>query len=76
LAGGLAGCGRQAELDRPLPRLGQTKGPSAEQVTRDQAAARARREGAANADPRAPESVDEVRNQPLPAPPPSPPAPQ
>ena len=69
LAGVLAGCGRQAQLDRPGPLLGKPRTPTAQLVTRDQAAARARQDGAVNADPHAPRSVDEVRNQRLPTPP-------
>ena len=66
LGGALAGCGRQAELDRPGPLFGKPHKPSAQQLTREQAAAQARQDGAATADPHAPVSVDEVRNQPLP----------
>ena len=77
VGGALGGCGRQAELDRPAL-SGPPNPPSAERVARDQGADRARREGAANADPRAPISIDEVRNQPVLPPPASaaPPAPQ
>jgi hypothetical protein len=59
----LAGCGRQAELERPSPLIGKPKSPSAERVARDEAAARARRDAAGKADPIAPQSVDEVREQ-------------
>jgi hypothetical protein len=61
----LAGCGRQAELDRPGPFLGKPSAPSAEQTTREQSAANAKAAAAAVADPQAPLSVDEVRHQPL-----------
>ena len=61
---GLAACGKQGELERPAPLVGRPQGgPTSAQLTRDQAAARARQEGAANSDPQAPQSVDEVRNQ-------------
>jgi hypothetical protein len=79
VGGALGGCGRQAELDRPAyPLFGQPRTPGAERLARDVGADRARREGAANADPRAPISIDEVRNQPVLPPPASaaPPAPQ
>lgn len=66
-AGMLVGCGKQGELDRPAPLIGKAQaGPGQAKLTRDAAAARARGDGAANSDPPAPQSVDEVRNQGLP----------
>jgi hypothetical protein len=62
-AGALGACGKQGELERPAPLVGKAQtGPSAAKLKRDQAAARARNDGAVNADPQAPQSVDEVRN--------------
>lgn len=65
----LAGCGRRAQLDKPTAQS-KTYPPNTAQLTRQQAANRARAEGAKVGDPRAPQSVDEVRNQPLDPPPP------
>ena len=70
---GLAGCGRQAELDRPQPLVSKPPQPSAEALARDQAAARARAD-TVGADPVAPQTFDEVRNlgsAKTPTPPPS-----
>jgi hypothetical protein len=67
LGAALGGCGRKGGLDRPAtPLYGKAHPPNAQELTREQAANRARDEGALNADPQAPLSVDEVRNQPLP----------
>jgi hypothetical protein len=63
----LSACGRRATLDKPAPLIGETYKPTAEQLTRDESAARARKEGAVHADRVAPQSVDEVRTQRLPA---------
>ena len=63
LGGTLAGCGRQAEFERPRPLIGKPRQPSAAQLNRDAAAARARADGAVKADPQAPQSVDEVRDR-------------
>ncbi len=57
----LVGCGRQGALERPRPLFGRESTPSPQAVTRTQAAARARNEARAMGDPRAPQSVDEVR---------------
>ena len=67
-AAALAGCGKQADLDRPAPLFGHVRAPSAEALGRDQAAARARADGAASAGPqaKAPQSIDEVRNRGIP----------
>jgi hypothetical protein len=63
-AASLGACGKQAELERPKPLIGHGRPPpSAQQLTRDKAAARARDDGLATADPQAPQSVDEVRGQ-------------
>ena len=59
----LAGCGRQAMLERPRPLTGHPFTPNAEALTREQAANRALRDGAVGADPQAPQSVEEVRDQ-------------
>ena len=59
----LAGCGRQGELERPGPLFGKAPAAAPDAVTRDEGMARARRDGAARADPRAPLSNDEVREQ-------------
>ncbi len=59
----LAGCGRQGELERPRPLFGKPSTPAADAKSRDQAMARARADGAKHADPRAPQSIDEVREQ-------------
>jgi hypothetical protein len=61
----LAGCGRQAELARPQPMWGKPRPVGAQKLTRQQAAARARADAAPHADPVAPQSVEEVRDQPL-----------
>jgi hypothetical protein len=60
----LGACGRQASLDRPGPLTGRAAGshPGPERTERDQAAARARKDAVANADPTPPQSIDEVRN--------------
>lgn len=65
----LAGCGRQATLDRPGPFIGEPPTANAEQAQRLSSAANAKAAAAAVADPQAPLSVDEVRHQPLPRPP-------
>ncbi len=62
-AAALAGCGKQGDLERPAPLFHHTLTPSAQTLTREQAADRARADGADSADPQAPQSVDEVRNQ-------------
>jgi hypothetical protein len=54
----IAGCGRRAQLDRPAPLTGAA-------AAREQAANRAHDAGALVGDPQAPQSVDEVRNQPI-----------
>ncbi len=59
----LAGCGRQGELERPGPLFGRAPAAAPDAVARDEAMARARKDGAARADPRAPLSNDEVREQ-------------
>ena len=59
----LAACGRQGELEKPGPLFGKAPAVAPDAVTRDAAMARARSDGAARADPRAPASVDEVREQ-------------
>ena len=59
----LAGCGRQGELERPGPLFGRAPAAAPDVVARDEAMARARKDGAARADPRAPLSNDEVREQ-------------
>ena len=58
----LAGCGRQARLDRPAPLVGPRTEPSADTTSRRQAQARARRDADAAGHPRGPQSIDEVRN--------------
>ena len=57
---GLGGCGRQAHLERPRP-LAQHK-PGA-QFDREEAALRAKVDAAQRAQPRAPQSFEEVRDQ-------------
>lgn len=64
----LAGCGKQGELERPRPLVGQGVRPNAETRTRQEAAARARHD--ARSDEQAPQSTDEVRNQDAQLPPP------
>ncbi len=62
-AASLAACGRQGELERPSPLFGNPSTPSADAVTRDQATERARADAALRADPQAPQSIVEVRDQ-------------
>ncbi|HEY5413130.1 MAG TPA: lipoprotein [Caulobacteraceae bacterium] len=59
---GLAGCGKQGDLQRPAPLYGRTVTPNAQTSTRQAAAARARRDTASTAH-QAPQSADEVRNE-------------
>ncbi len=63
LALALCACGKQAELQRPSPLFGKPRQPSSAELGRDEAAARARADGAARSDAAAPQSVDEVRDQ-------------
>ena len=64
----LAGCGRQASLERPGPLTGRAAGTHAgpERTERDKAAARARADAVGKSDPVPPQSIDEVRNLGLP----------
>jgi hypothetical protein len=63
VAAALCGCGRQAQLDRPGPLTGRAAAhPTPERAVKDQAAARARADAAAYADPQAPQSIDEVKS--------------
>ena len=58
----VAGCGKQAELARPRPMFGGVPTqPTAEAADRDALARRAIADAAPHADPRAPESLDELR---------------
>ena len=59
----LCACGKQADLEQPRPMFGKPYQPSPAQLRRDEAAARAVADAAERADPRAPQSVDEVRGQ-------------
>ncbi len=59
----LGACGKQGELERPRPLIGHGTHPTADQRTRDAAAARARADGSVNADPQAPQSAEEMRAQ-------------
>jgi len=62
-AAALAGCGRQAQLDRPGPLTGRAAAhPTPERAAKDQAAARARADSAGLADPQGPQSIDEVKS--------------
>ena len=59
---GVGGCGKQAELARPRPMFGAAPTqPTAETATRDAMARRALADASPHADPRAPESLDELR---------------
>ena len=67
----LAGCGKQGELERPSPLVGHGASANAETRARQAAEADARQDAAKIADPQAPQSADEVRNDTtLPPPPP------
>jgi len=68
----LAGCGKQGELARPAPLIGHGTEANASTRARLAAEADARQNAGKIADPQAPQSADEVRNdgQQLPPPPP------
>ena len=58
----VAGCGKQAELARPRPIFGGAPTqPTAQAANRDALARRAIADAAPHADPRAPESLEELR---------------
>ena len=61
-AAGLAGCGHQDDLVVPPPMFGAAPQASTDQADARAAAARARTEGAAAADPQGPQSATEQRN--------------
>jgi outer membrane murein-binding lipoprotein Lpp len=62
-AAALAGCGRQAQLDRPGPLTGRPAAhPTPQRAAKDEAAARARADAAGRSDPEAPQSIDEVKH--------------
>ena len=61
-AAALAGCGKQGDLERPHPTFGQPPAPAAQASARDEAARRAFSDASVKANPRAPESIDELRN--------------
>ena len=68
----LAGCGKQGELERPRPLVGHQVQPNAITRSRQAAEARARGDARAVADPQAPQSVDEAREEGAQLPPPPP----
>ena len=68
----LAGCGKEGELDRPAPLIGHGTRANAETRARQAAEADARQDAAKIADPQAPQSADEVRNDGAQLPPPPP----
>ena len=68
----VAGCGKQGELQRPAPLIGRGTEPNAATRARQAAEADARQNAGRIADPQAPQSADEVRNDGARLPPPPP----
>ncbi len=61
LAAALAGCGKQGDLQRPHPLSGRPATATTAQADARDAAHRALADGAAKSGPRAPASIDELR---------------
>ncbi len=68
----LAGCGKQGQLERPAPLIGNGTRADAATRARQAAEADARQQAGRNPDPQAPQSADEVRNDGALLPPPPP----